>query len=73
LDRLREDREITHTYHSNAIEGSTMTLRDTGAILLDGITIAGKPLRKHLEVTNLTAYPALLRAHWAVGDPAGGQ
>ena len=52
LDNLRLDREITHTYHSNAIEGNTLTLGETKAILLDGITISGKPLREHLEVVN---------------------
>jgi Fic family protein len=52
LQTLRTDREITHTYHSNAIEGNTLTLGETKAILLDGITISGKPLREHLEVVN---------------------
>ncbi len=49
---LREDWEITHTYHSNAIEGNTLTLGETKAVLLDGITISGKPLREHLEAVN---------------------
>jgi Fic family protein len=52
LEHLRADREITHTFHSNAIEGNTLTLGETKAILLDGITISGKPLREHLEVIN---------------------
>lgn len=49
---LREDWEVLHTYHSNAIEGNTLTLGETKAILLDGITISGKPLREHLEAVN---------------------
>jgi Fic family protein len=52
LETLRLDWEITHTYNSNAIEGNTLTLGETKAILLDGITIGGKPLREHLEVVN---------------------
>ncbi len=52
LQQLRADWEITHTYHSNAIEGNTLTLGETKAILLDGITISGKPLREHLEAVN---------------------
>ena len=52
LRQLREDWEITHTYHSNAIEGSTLTLGETKAILLDGVTVSGKPLREHLEAVN---------------------
>lgn len=31
---------IENTYHSNAIEGNTLTLRETAMILQDGITIA---------------------------------
>jgi Fic family protein len=52
LETLRLDWEITHTYNSNAIEGNTLTLGETKAILLDGITIGGKPLREHLEAVN---------------------
>ncbi len=52
LETLRKDWEITHTYHSNAIEGNTLTLNETKAILLDGVTISGKTLREHLEVVN---------------------
>lgn len=49
LKRLREELIIENTYHSNAIEGSTLTLRETAMILQEGITIAEKPLREHLE------------------------
>jgi Fic family protein len=52
LEQLRTDWEVLLTYHSNAIEGSTLTLGETKAILLDGITIGGKPLREHLEAIN---------------------
>ncbi len=52
LASLREDWEVLYTYHSNAIEGNTLTLGETKAILLDGITISGKPLREHLEAVN---------------------
>lgn len=37
------------TYNSNAIEGNTLTLRETFLVLQEGITIKGKPLRDHLE------------------------
>ncbi|MBI4785767.1 MAG: Fic family protein [Chloroflexi bacterium] len=50
--KLREYFVVAWTYHSNAIEGSTITLAETRAILLDGITVNGKPLREHLEVIN---------------------
>jgi len=50
LKRLREEFMIEHTYHSNAIEGNTLTLRETALILQEGVTIAEKPLKDHLDV-----------------------
>lgn len=49
LKRLREEFTINNTYNSNAIEGSTLTLRETAMILQEGITIAEKPIKEHLE------------------------
>ena len=48
---LREDLIVRWTYHSNAIEGNTLTLRET-KVVLEGITIGGKSLREHLEAVN---------------------
>lgn len=50
LQRLREEFMINNTYNSNAIEGNTLTLRETALILQEGITIAEKPVKEHLEV-----------------------
>src|SRR5690625_3612794 len=49
---LRNDFLVKSTYHSNAIEGNTLTVYETKAILEDGITIAGKSMREHLEAIN---------------------
>ena len=49
LRRLKEEFIIGNTYHSNAIEGSTLTMRETALILGEGVTIAEKPLREHLD------------------------
>lgn len=49
LQRLHEEFMIENTYDSNAIEGNTLTLQETALILQNGITIAEKPLRDHLE------------------------
>lgn len=49
LRRLREEFLIENTHDSTAIEGNTLTLRETALILQDGVTIAEKPLRDHLE------------------------
>lgn len=50
--RLEEQLVIEWTYNTNAIEGSTLTLRETQLILEQGITIGGKSLREHFEVIN---------------------
>ncbi|MFH1542171.1 MAG: Fic family protein [bacterium] len=52
LDKLSEYLDIEWTYNSNAIEGNTMTLQETMLILKEGLTISGKSMREHLEVTN---------------------
>lgn len=50
--RLKAYFDVEWTYHSNAIEGSTLTLRETEVILHDGLTVGGKSLREHLEAIN---------------------
>lgn len=50
--RLREQILVEWIYNSNAIEGSTITLQETRLILETGLTIGGKTLREHFEVTN---------------------
>ena len=40
------------TYHSNALEGNTLSLRETAFFLRKGLTIKGKTIREHQEVTN---------------------
>lgn len=49
LEYLKEQFIIENTYNSNAIEGNTLTLRETALILQKNITIAEKPLKDHLE------------------------
>jgi Fic family protein len=49
VKRLREDFVIDNTYNSNAIEGNSLTLRETALILKEGITIGEKPIKDHLE------------------------
>jgi len=52
LARLRRELMIEYTYDSNAIEGSTLTLRETRLVLEDGVTVSGKSLREHLAARN---------------------
>lgn len=51
LASLREKLLVEWTYHSNAIEGNTLTLSET-KVVLEGITVGGKKLREHFEVIN---------------------
>lgn len=46
--RLHEEFIVEYTYNSNAIEGNTLTLRETD-LVLRGLTIDKKPLKDHLE------------------------
>ena len=52
VNKLREQFSIEMNYNSNAIEGNTLTLRETMLVLQQGITIKGKSLKDHLEVKN---------------------
>ncbi len=48
LARLSEEFTVEFTYNSNAIEGSTLTLRETDMVLR-GLTVHQKPLKDHME------------------------
>ncbi|SFJ85317.1 Fic family protein [Thermoflavimicrobium dichotomicum] len=52
MQSFKETLDIEWTYHSNSIEGSTLTLAETAIIIADGITIGGKSVREHLEAIN---------------------
>lgn len=51
IKNLRDDLVLRWTYHSNAIEGNTLTLKET-KVALEGITVGGKTMREHLEAIN---------------------
>jgi Fic family protein len=48
VDNLREVYDIRLTYHSNAIEGNTLTQSETQIVVEKGITIGCKPLKDHI-------------------------
>lgn len=48
--RLRQKLNLEWNYHSNAIDGNTLTLGETRAFLLYGITAHGKPFRDYLDI-----------------------
>jgi len=49
LAALQDYYDVELTYSSNAIEGNTLTHRETAEVIAHGITVGGKPLRDHLE------------------------
>jgi Fic family protein len=50
--RLKNQIMIEYTYNSNAIEGNTLTLRETQLVIEEGITVGGKSLMETLEAKN---------------------
>ncbi len=49
---LQKFYDVDLTYTSNAIEGNTLTLRETAEVIEHGLTVGGKPLRDHLEAVD---------------------
>lgn len=49
LGNLEHAHDLELTYTSNAIEGNTLNAAETTLVIEQGITIAGKPLKDHLE------------------------
>lgn len=52
LRSLREKLAVEMTYNSNAIEGNTLTLKETKLVIMDGITVGGHPVREIFEAKN---------------------
>lgn len=50
--RLKKQMMIEYTYNSNAIEGNTLTLRETQLIIEEGMTVGGKSITETLEAKN---------------------
>lgn len=51
VKNLHEKLVVEWTYHSNAIEGNTLTMSET-KVVLEGLTIGGKSVVEHLEAIN---------------------
>ena len=52
LEKIENAFDMEYTYESNRIEGNTLTLQETALVVNEGITIAGKSMREHLEAVN---------------------
>jgi Fic family protein len=53
LQRMEDWFRSQHVYHSNAIEGNSLTLAETELVIREGLTVSGKPMKDHLEAVNL--------------------
>lgn len=67
-ERLMEEFMVRYTYNSNAIEGSTLTERETALVLKDDMTIEGKPLKYHLDAIGHRDAFALVRREAEAGS-----
>ena len=52
MQKIEEAFALEYTYESNRIEGNTLTLQETELVVNEGVTIAGKSMREHLEAIN---------------------
>ena len=48
--RIMKKFRLDWNYHSNAIEGNSLTPGETRAFLLEGLTANGKPMKDHLDI-----------------------
>lgn len=48
--RIQQKFRLDWNYHSNNIEGNSLTFGETKSFLLHGITANGKPLKDHLDI-----------------------
>ena len=50
LGQIEQKLRIESNYHSNAVEGNSLTLGETRSLILHGLTASGKPMRDHLDI-----------------------
>jgi Fic family protein len=71
LAQLQQHYDVELTFTSNAIEGNTLTLRETAEVIEHGITVGGKTLREHLEALDHYAALQWMRALASGDGPIG--
>ena len=55
LQRAKLEQYYKHIYHSNGIEGNTMTLSMTRSVVESGIAVGGKSVLEHNEILGMDA------------------
>ena len=77
LAQLQRYYDVELTYTSNAIEGNTLTRRETAEVIEHGITVGGKSLRDHLEAVDhyeaVRGMRALAAGSGALGEDTVGE
>lgn len=71
LGGLRKYYDIELTYTSNAIEGNTLSHRETAEVIEHGITVGGKRLKEHLEAVDHYDAVGWMRELAATNVPVG--
>lgn len=52
LQKLNDTFRVEWTFHSNHIEGNSLTLQETHLVIREGLTVKDKTLREHFEAFN---------------------
>ncbi len=68
LESFERSFDVEYAHNSTAIEGNTLTLVQTKAILEDGLSVGGKSLREIYEVANHRKAFDFVKEHVAKGD-----
>lgn len=71
LRQLQRYYDVELTYTSNAIEGNTLTHRETAEVIEHGITVGGKTLKEHLEAVDHHEAVLWMRGLAAQDAPVG--
>lgn len=69
LESFEKSFDVEYAHNSTAIEGNTLTLIQTKAILEDGLSVGGKTLREIYEVANHAKAFAFVKKCVAEGRP----
>lgn len=69
LESFERSFDVEYAHNSTAIEGNTLTLIQTKAVLEDGLSVGGKTLREIYEVANHAKAFAYVRGRAAEGIP----
>ena len=56
--KIMQKFRLDWNYHSNNLEGNSLTYGETKALILFGLTAQGKPLKDHIEIEGHNEAPS---------------